>query len=231
MFYTDLSKVLQQEEMPDGEDLLKLVQALRKGDKALSAELFNQYYQRLHQNYRSQILFKYFAFKSFKLLKEALSDYIPESMTEELSQIATVENEEAQSGQMKQFLQKVCDYRTVSQKSTQLDLTNRILDYIRENAFLPTLSLEQMGDEFGLSPYYISRFMTEQTGSNLKNYITKLRMEEAKRLLRETSLPLYEVVVHIGYLDVSSFIRKFKREMGKTPGEYREECGNIDKQN
>ena len=67
--------------------------------------------------------------------------------------------------------------------------------------------------------------MTEQTGENLKSYITRLRMEEAKKLLTQTALPLYEIVSRIGYLDVSSFIRKFKKEVGMTPGEYREKYG------
>lgn len=229
LFYKDLSKLLQKEELQDGEGLLKLVQSLRKGDKVLSQELFFQYFEELHQNYHSQILFRYFTVKSFKFLKDSLSEYVPDDLTEKLVQIISIEDRVMQMTQMKQFLCDVCDYRIANQKSTQLDLTNKILDFIRKNAFLSSLSLEQMGDEFGLSPYYISRFMAEQTGVGLKNYITKLRMEEAKRLLTETNLPLYEIVAQIGYLDVSSFIRKFKRETGMTPGEYREGYKNAEK--
>lgn len=160
----------------------------------------------------------------FKLLKDSLVEHIPENLIGELMRAAAEETEAARDAGMLKFMNNACDWRTLTQKSSQMELTNKILDYIKKNVFLPTLSLEQMGDEFGLSTYYISRFMTEQTGTNLKSYITGLRMEEAKRLLRETNLPLYEIVVQIGYLDVSSFIRKFKKEMGKTPGEYREEC-------
>lgn len=223
LFYEKLPEVLGQEELQDGECLLKLVQALRKGDRELSLELYGQYTRGLHQKYHSQILYRYFSFKMFKLLKDSLVEYIPENLIEELMRAAAEETDAARDAGMQKFLNHACDWRTLTQKSSQLELTNKILDYIKKNVFLPTLSLEQMGDEFGLSTYYISRFMTEQTGTNLKSYITELRMEEARRLLRETNLPLYEIVVQIGYLDVSSFIRKFKKEMGKTPGEYREE--------
>ena len=48
-----------------------------------------------------------------------------------------------------------------------------------------------------------------------------LKVVEAKRLLEGTQLTIQEIVSHIGYLDTSSFIRKFKRETGETPGEYR----------
>ena len=124
---------------------------------------------------------------------------------------------------MEQLLGKICVYTSQFRKSRQEDLTERILNYVRENAFSPELSLEWLGDEFGLSTYYISRFITEQTGYNLKSYITRLRIEEAKRLLASTELTLQEIVNRIGYLDTSSFIRKFKKETGKTPGEYRGE--------
>lgn len=222
LWYRDLSEVLLKEEMPDGDTVLKLVQSLRKGDKVLSKELFLQYYDNLQQHYKSQILLKYFIFQSIKTLMAALENYVPEGLKQELAYLAGMELGGQQREQVILFVDKVCTYRAASQKSNQQELTQRILDYIRENAFLPTLSLEQMGDEFGLSTYYISRFMTEQTGDNLKNYITRLRIGEAKRLLTATNLPLYEIVTQVGYLDVSSFIRKFKKEAGMTPGEYRD---------
>ena len=225
LFYSDLAGVLEKEEMPDGEHILKLVQALRKGDKRLSAELFREYRERLRQKYKSLILYHYFEVQFYKGLTEALRNYVPQNCLEELSELAAGYDMENRDSLIEKELDKICDFRTSSQKSKQIELSEKILTYIRENAFQTSLSLDSLGDEFGLSPYYISRFMTEQTGENLKSYITRLRMEEAKKLLTQTALPLYEIVSRIGYLDVSSFIRKFKKEVGMTPGEYREKYG------
>ncbi|MNJ62772.1 DNA-binding transcriptional regulator AraC [compost metagenome] len=46
-------------------------------------------------------------------------------------------------------------------------------------------------------------------------------MEEVKRLLINTSAPLKEIIEQVGYLDAPNFIRKFKKETGVTPGQYR----------
>lgn len=226
LFYRDLSEALGQEEMPDGENILKLSQALRKGDKKLSMELFQEYRDRLRNKYRSHLLYHYFEVQFYKVLSEALRDYVPENYLEELSGIVSGRDLENRDILLEKVIVKICEYRTSFQKSRQIELSEKILTYIKENAFQATLSLDSLGDEFGLSPYYISRFMTEQTGENLKNYITRLRIEEAKRLLEHTALPLYEIVLRVGYQDVSSFIRKFKKELAMTPGEYREKYGS-----
>ena len=189
----------------------------------MSDKIFAGYYENLAQKYRSVLLFKYFVLDMIKSLKDSLNGDIPEGLQEELASMVTVEGVDLLRCRMEQLLEKICAHTARFQKSRQDDLTERILSYVRENAFSPELSLERLGDEFGLSPYYISRFITEQTGYNLKSYITRLRMEEAKRLLVSTELTLQEIVNRIGYLDTSSFIRKFKRETGKTPGEYRGE--------
>ena len=223
LFYENLADNLRQAKSSDSEELLKLIQALRHGDKILSDKIFAGYYENLAQKYRSVLLFKYFVLDMIKSLKDSLNGDIPEGLQEELASMVTVEGVDLLRCRMEQLLEKICAHTARFQKSRQDDLTERILSYVRENAFSPELSLERLGDEFGLSPYYISRFITEQTGYNLKSYITRLRMEEAKRLLVSTELTLQEIVNRIGYLDTSSFIRKFKRETGKTPGEYRGE--------
>ena len=53
-------------------------------------------------------------------------------------------------------------------------------------------------------------------------YLTNLRMEEAKRLLRETDLLNKDISSAVGYEDVGSFIRRFRKQIGVTPRQYRE---------
>ena len=48
-------------------------------------------------------------------------------------------------------------------------------------------------------------------------------MEEAKRLLRETNLLIKDISAAVGYEDVGSFIRRFRKQMGVTPTQYRDE--------
>ena len=83
------------------------------------------------------------------------------------------------------------------------------------------MSLEIVSDKFGLSTYYLSRLFKEITGLTFTDYITKLRMQKSKYLLINSKEGLKEIVISIGYTDLASFIRKFKKIEGITPGEYR----------
>jgi AraC-like DNA-binding protein len=78
-----------------------------------------------------------------------------------------------------------------------------------------------MSDDLGISISYISRYFKEQTGQTVLDYVNYLRIDHAKQLLETTDEPIENVIKSIGYFDVSSFIRKFKKDMGITPGEYR----------
>ena len=67
-------------------------------------------------------------------------------------------------------------------------------------------------------------------GKTFSEYLTYLRMEQAKKLLRETHDKIYAVAVAVGYEDAFYFSRIFKRETGMTPGDWRkraEQRGDV----
>jgi AraC-type DNA-binding domain-containing proteins len=98
--------------------------------------------------------------------------------------------------------------------------------YIRENYCDKNFSTYLMADNFGISVSNLSHFFKARTGTSITDFVNELRMEEAKRLLRETKLPVQAIVERLGYLSVSSFIRKFRQAIGSTPGAYREFSGS-----
>ena len=67
----------------------------------------------------------------------------------------------------------------------------------------------------------LKRRFKSATGNTLIGHLQNLRIEEAKRLLEEDGLPIDEVSVEVGYMDVSFFRRLFKRLTGLSPGQYR----------
>lgn len=94
--------------------------------------------------------------------------------------------------------------------------------YAAENYGDPLLSLESAADYVGLSKNYFIRLYGKETGISFWTYITGLRMERAKLLLRSTQLSMTDICAQIGYDDVSYFSRKFKLEVGMSPRKYRE---------
>lgn len=100
-------------------------------------------------------------------------------------------------------------------------LIGSLLSYLEANYADPDFSVQQLAARFSLSASYVSRYFKERTGRNVSDYLHQLRVDEAKRLLAQEDVSVKEIVERIGYYDVSSFIRKFKRSVGVTPGEYR----------
>jgi len=93
---------------------------------------------------------------------------------------------------------------------------------IQDNVSNPQFSLGLLAEQFDVTPQTLRRNFKEATGQTLSNYLAALRIERAKQLLVETDLDLSNICVQCGYIDVSSFARLFKGEVGMSPGSYRE---------
>lgn len=73
----------------------------------------------------------------------------------------------------------------------------------------------------GLHPSYLSEAFKEQIGKTIQRFTTEVKMAEGKRMLQLTSYTMKEVAVRLGYEDEFYFSRKFKKETGLSPSQYR----------
>ncbi|HEQ71616.1 MAG TPA: response regulator transcription factor [Spirochaetia bacterium] len=110
----------------------------------------------------------------------------------------------------------------------QKDVTGIInkIKYAIEKNFHKNISLKETSDIVCLSPKYISRIFKEHVGMGFSDYKLYLKVQKAKALLAETELNINQISDRIGYLNVESFVRIFKKLTGFTPSEYREQPGN-----
>lgn len=74
--------------------------------------------------------------------------------------------------------------------------------------------------ELGLSRDYISHLVRKKTGMTFVGYLTELRLEQARRLLRGGRVSVKEVAADCGFKSGSYFVRVFRRACGVTPGEF-----------
>ena len=95
----------------------------------------------------------------------------------------------------------------------------QIARYIQANA--SDVTLKSLSSEFHYSSEYASRLIKRTTGQTFIQLLTNIRMENAKQLLRDTSLSVIDIAANVGYDSCEHFIRKFKSHTGKTPNEYR----------
>lgn len=85
----------------------------------------------------------------------------------------------------------------------------------------PELSVNELAERLGFDASYIGTVFKAHKDITITKYINSIRIKEACRLLRETSLPVKEISVRVGYSDPNYFSRKFREEMDMTPIEYR----------
>ncbi len=104
----------------------------------------------------------------------------------------------------------------------------KVLEYVGDHYADTDFSLKMTADHFGVSVSYISQFFKNACGSKLIDYYTNLRMERAKELMK-TDMGLREIMLEVGYFNMSSFIRRFKQLYGMTPGEYRHTLSDREK--
>lgn len=97
--------------------------------------------------------------------------------------------------------------------------------YIRANYSEETLSLQEVADTVQMSPSYFSMEFKAEMGISFKQYITKMRLDQAKEMLNNPSYKTYEIAYNIGYSDYPHFTKTFKKHVGITPTQYRKRIG------
>lgn len=93
-------------------------------------------------------------------------------------------------------------------------------NYMKEH-YMDPVTLEDVSALAGFSPTYFSALFKKETGSAFLEYLQSVRMDEAKRLLKETNLSIVLVCEKVGYSDVKYFTKSFIKHTGLKPGEYR----------
>ncbi len=104
--------------------------------------------------------------------------------------------------------------------NSQKSVVSTIRDYIDQN-YQEDITRTSLAQIVYLSPDYIARFFKKETGISLVNYIIKKRVDIAKDLLTNTSLPIHIISDKVGYENYSYFTKLFKKETNYTPVEFR----------
>ena len=96
------------------------------------------------------------------------------------------------------------------------------VDYMEKN-FDKEISLEEVSRYVGVSPQHFSKIFKQETGLNYVDWLTKLRIEQAKKNFRLGKHTIKEVCFQVGYKDPNYFSRIFRKIVGMTPSEYARE--------
>ncbi len=126
---------------------------------------------------------------------------------------------------MKLWLTNYCawilDYSAAKLKVSETDVIVRAKRYIAEHCEESSLTLTEVAEYVGLNEKYFTNRFTKETGETFSAYLTALRMQKAKELLKTTTFKIYEISEMVGYRNVEHFNRVFKKENNITPAQYR----------
>jgi two-component system response regulator YesN len=113
------------------------------------------------------------------------------------------------------------DGLTIHQHGAML---RQVYDYISQHYMDAALSLTEVAALVNLSPSHFSTVFSQEIGQTFKEYVTEVRIQRAKELLRSTALRSSEISYQIGYSDPHYFSYVFRKHTGLSPKEYRQQA-------
>lgn len=103
-----------------------------------------------------------------------------------------------------------------------LEVIERATEFIRKN-YDRNLSLNDIAQACFISSYHLSHIFKEQLNCTIMEYLTRVRMEEAKKMLSNPRFTIIDIAEKIGYNDPGYFCRVFKKKEGITPSAYKKQ--------
>ncbi|CAM4486057.1 helix-turn-helix domain-containing protein [Paenibacillus phoenicis] len=212
-------------------ELLKLSQSLKQGSYEVAAQTIGESMKVL-QNPELSVEMKRCI--SFDILNTILRTGMEMDIRDWTYEIPSSDAFNSLQELERHFLglaSRICELALHNERKEEHSLMDRIIAYIDSNYMDHSLSLEAISCKYSISVSHFSRSFKDQMGINFVQYIWQKRMMAVMNDLTSTNDPLKDIIQRVGYLDTPNFIRKFKKETGLTPGQYRKLYSQVESSN
>jgi YesN/AraC family two-component response regulator len=105
------------------------------------------------------------------------------------------------------------------------DVIRKVIAFMKSN-YRHEISLEELARAAYISPSYLSKIFKRETGYTINNYLSKIRIDESKKLMADKTLSLLTICGMVGFEDQSYFSKVFKKQEGVSPAQYRKRFAN-----
>lgn len=206
----------------------RLNSALKAADLAAVMAELSDWFERLARNRRDG--FRYGRIMSLELIllsnRLLLELHIPtrdleERSTELWEQIFQQETIADLRQLLDSHMTEVCRQIHEKRSGRARNVIERI-KAVMDQRYAENLTVSDIAESVYLSSTYVSLLFKQETGETVYEYLTKVRIERAKELLRDARIKFYEICDAVGYSDPSHFSKIFKKYTGLTPSAYRD---------
>lgn len=207
----------------------KIVESfLKTGTKAEIPHFIDEYFESLGEKNIQSLLFRQYVTMDMYFAAVAILEqmgYSASDLVERCGDFKTMTAVFSTVEQTKNYMKKLFDAvmelrETVSRKKYS-SLLKTAQEYIRNNFKNEEISLNAVAASVNLSPNHFSTIFSQETGQTFIEFLTEVRMEKARELLRGTSMKTAEIAFAVGYKDPHYFSYLFKKTQDCTPREFR----------
>ncbi len=99
-------------------------------------------------------------------------------------------------------------------------------DYLQEH-YADSFSLSKVAEHSCMSQYHFSRVFTNVFGESPNAFVTRLRIEKAKKMLITQNFSISEICAEVGYSSIGSFSSLFSKKVGISPSQYRRKLRSL----
>ena len=122
---------------------------------------------------------------------------------------------------LKEFCTEYCLYFKELTEKKQHDISYQIEEYLKQNYQKNNITVKELSKQFYMHPAYLGRMFQKKIGISCNEYLHRLRIQEAQRLMDKDSVALHEIAEQVGYNNYHSFLAHFKRCVGIKPADYK----------
>lgn len=121
------------------------------------------------------------------------------------------------------LLRELCGYVNEQKPKTKINkLAEEIAAFIQQEYTNQSMNISYIADHFGFTPSYVSKVFRDWSHQSLLDYINEIRIDAAKELMQDKSVMVGDVSAKVGFTNVRTFTRIFKKYVGVTPGKFKE---------
>lgn len=211
-----------------GIDRRQVEQFLYTGRKEEVSGFVDDYFRKISNGSLQSVLLRQYVLMDLYVSAVSVlekSGYTSENLLEQYKDAQKMEIFLGTAGQAREYIKNlfgaVIELREQGMERRYDNLIQHAKAYIQDNYNHEDISLNMVASEVNLSSSHFSTVFGQETGVTFVEYLTKVRMDKAKQLLRTTGTKTTEIAFEVGFRDAHYFSNLFKKTQGCTPREYR----------